>query len=129
LANRKHRERDAKNRSEPIPPTRVPWVPPPDDECEEETIRIRLDERYQLVYRQKLWREQLVDYAVILVEEAGEIVCIDCCHGHVHRHDGKHRKETARTIRAIYSQNDVQESFEAAYDEVYDVYVQLTEES
>lgn len=87
---------------------------------------------FRIIYRQRLFRNQLVEYAVILVTKNGdrwrEIMCIDTKHGTVHRHFGPHDAQPPAVIRPITSQQDVQQSFSASYDEVYDHYQSLQDE-
>lgn len=103
------------------------WAPPPLDDCEEDRLTIPLDEVYLLSTRRVLWNKQLVAFAVVLTRLVGdrklEVVCIDTLHhGCVHRHDGDHDSPHT-VIREICTQQDVQESFHDAYDEVYNVYL------
>ncbi|HWU30179.1 MAG TPA: hypothetical protein VN041_13940 [Microbacterium sp.] len=103
------------------------WAPPPLDDCDEDRWSVGLDETHVLSVRRVTWNEQLVAFAVVLSRKIGErsleIVCIDTLnHGCVHRHDGDHNAPF-KAIRAISSQQDVQESFHDAYDEVYNAYL------
>lgn len=103
------------------------WAPPPLEECDEDRVSIGLDDAYVISFRRVLWSGQLVAFAVVLSRKVGdrslEIVCIDTLnHGCVHRHDGDHNAPF-KVVRAISSQQDVQESFHDAYDEVYDEYL------
>ena len=107
----------------------VTWAPPPIGECEEQQWTVALDESHLLSVRRVLWSAQLVAYAVVLTRMIGErkleLVCIDTMHhGSVHRHDGDHDAPHT-VIRAIGSQEDVQESFDEAHDEVYNAYLKL----
>ena len=104
------------------------WTPPPDEECDEPSPSFaQMDARNRITMRRKYWNKQLVDWAIIWTTtdddgESYERVCIDCRHMFVHRHDGPHRRDTAVVIRPIISQSDVQDSFDPAFDEVYDAY-------
>ncbi|RKE60448.1 hypothetical protein DEU36_2890 [Microbacterium sp. AG238] len=95
---------------------------------------MQVDEVNRIVTRRVEWDGQLVDYAIVWTRcgsdgEYVEQVCIDCRHGTVHRHDGyPHDENKKRVIRAIYSQEDVQESFRSSFDEVYDAYEASLEE-
>ncbi|MFJ4166275.1 hypothetical protein ACIPY5_12025 [Microbacterium sp. NPDC089698] len=66
-------------------------------------------------------------FAIVLSQCIGdqwvEVVCIDTLHhGCVHRHDGDH-DAPFKSIRDVNSQQDVQESFHDAYDDVYNEYL------
>lgn len=103
------------------------WSPPPLDDCDEDRMTVALDPEHVISVRRVLWNRQLVAFAIVLSRRVGdrpiEIVCIDTLnHGCVHRHDGDH-SAPYREIRAIGSQQDVQESFNDAYDEVYNAYL------
>jgi hypothetical protein len=105
------------------------WAPPPASECEESTIPTAVDPDNLITMRRVEYRGQLVDYAIIWTTRDGsgvwrERVCIDCKHGTVHRHDGPHDASEPKFIRAILSQQDVQESFKSSFDEVYDAYLE-----
>ena len=117
-----------------IMPEREPevtdWAPPPLDDCDEDRMSFGLDDAYVLSCRRVLWNQQLVAFAVVLSRKVGdrslEVVCIDTLnHGCVHRHDGDHNAPF-KVVRQISSQQDVQESFHDAYDEVYDEYLKIT---
>lgn len=116
----------------PLHVSGTPWAPPSRDECAEQRLPVPLDELYLLSVRRVTWHGQLVEYALTLsfresVDEGWvEIHSIDTQHrGCVHRHrDGDHT--TFELIRAIDSQQDVQETFADSYDEVYSVYLVLT---
>lgn len=111
------------------------WVPPSPEECWEEPAElIQVDPRNRIIVRRVEWNDQLVDYAITWwsmnpADEYEERVCIDCKHGTVHRHDGTpHSKAPRRVIRDINSQEDVQQSFNTSFDEVYDAYLASVEE-
>lgn len=106
------------------------WAPPPIEECDEDRLSVGLDDAHVLSSRRVLWNSQLVAFAIVLSRRVGErsleIVCIDTLnHGCVHRHDGDHNAPF-KVVRAISSQQDVQDSFHDAWDEVYDEYLKLT---
>ncbi|QNE44964.1 hypothetical protein F1C15_15090 [Frigoribacterium sp. NBH87] len=109
------------------------WHPPDASLCEEMVVPVALDETHRITMRLVRWNGQLVDWAVTwsMKDADGkfrEKICIDCGHGFVHRHDGKHRRETAVVIRPIRTQADVQQSFQPSYDEVYDAYISFAEQ-
>lgn len=111
----------------PAPTPAAEWVPPPLEECEEERWPIALDQENTLSVRRVLWNGQLVAFAIVLSRKIGdrsiEMVCIDTLnHGCVHRHDGSH-SDPFKVLRPVLTQEDVQESFHEAYDEVYNVYL------
>ena len=120
-----------RDRKPAVPPEQDRWSPPPASECDEETYHyfLDIDAKYRISQRQRTHDGQLVDYAVTLARlypEGSwiEITCIDCCHGNVHRHDGPHYKSEPKIIRPIFSQLDVQQTFGAACDAVWDSYIE-----
>lgn len=68
------------------------YVPPPIEDCEEETTPITLSVNERVTLRLRFWRGRTVDFAVMLevVEDGSdewcEVVRVDCCHSQVHRH-------------------------------------------
>lgn len=68
----------------------------------------------------------LVQFAVIWVhridiDEWEEMYSVDTAHGSYHEHVTGHKKKPdARELRPLYTQVDVQECFDAAYDRVLD---------
>ena len=131
MARKGDRQRNAKRDRRPVPiPDPPRWVPPDASLCEEETFQFFLDAgaTVQMTQRQSKYKGQLVDYAVILSRkvaegEWSEIASIDCRHGNVHFHeDGIHGTGTAKTLRPIFEQKDVQDSFGDSCDAIWERY-------
>lgn len=74
-------------------PERALYVPPPMDDCNEESTSIEVSPIDRVVVRLRFWHGRTVDFAVMLDsfdEDAGQwcnVVRVDCCHGEVHRHE------------------------------------------
>ncbi|WP_146070702.1 hypothetical protein [Cryobacterium sp. M91] len=105
------------------------WANPPLEDCEEETIRY-LDTASSRV-TQRVWRSRsdsrIVDCAVVHEiaheEEWHEVAKIDCSHQEVHRHEATKDKTGTRlrtVIRVIYSQADVEDTYQNSVDEIFD---------
>lgn len=111
-----------------------PWMPPDLAGCESDEIATEPDSTNRIIMRRVRWHGQLVSYAVIHVrldndDQWVEISCIDCCHGTVHRHSGRNNGKKPEIIRHISSQTDVQQSINSSFDEIYDNYEQLRDET
>lgn len=124
------RDRAKKNR----PPQSDPWMPPPFVECESDEITTEPDTTNRIIMRRVRWHGQLVSYAVIHVRldkdnKWEEISRIDCCHGTVHRHTERNSGKKPDIICHIASQADVQQSINNSFDEIYDNYEELRDET
>ena len=56
-------------------------------------------------------------------EEWHEVAKIECCHQKVHRHEAATGKTATRlrtVIRVIYSQADVEDTYQNSVDEIFD---------
>jgi len=110
-------------------PDGLEWVPPPANQCEERRIPTPLPGGHLITIRLVTWNGQLMEYAITYSRmrddgEYEEITCIDTQHhGSVHRHDDGDHKKAPKILRPIRSQEDVQESFKASYDEVFEIYL------
>lgn len=114
--------------------SREPWLPPDLKECDSDEITTEPDSTNRITMRRVRWHGQLVSYAVIHVRldkanQWEEISRIDCCHGTVHRHSGRNDGKKPEIIRHITSQTDVQQSINSSFDEIYDNYEQLRDET
>jgi len=129
VASKGQRSAKAKRDRKPTPaPERDLWSPPPINQCDEVTDVVEPDPKNRVIQRRVLWNNQLVNYAIAhatLVDgEWNEVASIDCCHNRVHRHKNANH-DAAGTIRIIYSQLDVQSSFDGSFDEIYDGYLEF----
>jgi hypothetical protein len=102
------------------------WVLPAFDPSDERVEVIEPDSTNRIIQRRVVVDGQLLDYAVTHVtligpDEWEQVGSIDCCHGDVHKHSGAGHKR-GPTIRPIYTQADVQSSFNSSFDEIYDDY-------
>lgn len=114
--------------------SREPWVPPDLADCDSDEVITEPDSTNRIIMRRVRWQGRLVSYAVIHVrlnnyDQWEEISCIDCCHGTVHRHSGRNNGKQPEIIRPITSQTDVQQSFNSSFDEIYDNYERLRDET
>lgn len=105
------------------------WTPPPAEHCDpEETVKIPIDDcESLLVTRIRRCNGRIVDFAIMQIvgddENAIEICRVDCCHGLLHRHGPPHALNDERQfhiIHELFTQEDVEDSFDEAYDYVFD---------
>ena len=128
MARRAQRQVNAKKSRNALPsvPTIEFWNPPPLDECDVTVSHIEPDLTTRITTKLVRWHDQLVDYAIVhsrLGADGWQVVsCIDCCHGYFHRHTGVHEGRDSELIRPIRAQVDVQYSYDASFDEIYDSY-------
>lgn len=128
MARRAQRQANAKKARRALPgePVVDLWFPPPLEDCDETVSQIQPDVTNLITTRLVRWNNQLVDYAVVhsrLTDEGwSEVSSIDCCHGFVHRHAGPRGHDKSEQILPIRKQDDVQYSFNASFDEIYDSY-------
>jgi hypothetical protein len=113
----------------PLEAVQSSWTPPPKGECDEETVTVSVDTQNIITMRRVEWNGQLVEYAVTHSRKDSEgnwveVSSIDTMHhGYVHRHYGPDHSVQPTYLRAIRSQEDVQQSFEESYDAIYDSYL------
>lgn len=122
-----------------IQPSPAPEYRPP-TKVEEVEFPVDLGD-LQLVVRQSIYRDKIVDFALMLdlVDSTGEVrvnICrVDCCHGTVHRHDfrkdkSKERDETTKlhVIDArpeMHPWDQIDKQFLIQYDAMVDQYQEL----
>lgn len=111
------RRRDAKRAEEEFTGQR--YVRPDDPMCEEVKVPYDIDDPEYLISQRLVYLgEKLVEFAIILTRtpewaEPFEVYSIDTKHGSLHEHvNGHHEHGTAREIKPLYSQVDVQESLD-----------------
>lgn len=100
---------------------RAPYEPPPPSECDSQTHEVELaGEIYRIVQRMQYHGGRLVEFAIILCKRDrrgnwSEIYSVDTKHGSLHVHPTGHRTPERHTVSPIYTQVDVQESFDIGY--------------
>ncbi|MFP5290190.1 MAG: hypothetical protein ACLGH5_04260 [Actinomycetes bacterium] len=131
MANRQDRRRNATRARKKVAVSLEVYERPADG-CEEMRIPVPMPHpRFRITQRLVSYRHQLVEFAVILSEWDGrgweEVYSVDTCHGYLHEHIHGHRKPNdRRDIKPLFTQVDVQESLDFAYDKVRDHYLKLT---
>lgn len=101
-------------------------------DCRIEDMPLDIDDHRQI--RQVLHfsnGNKLVWFAVLYYkienDRGSELYSVDTNHGHFHEHTHGHRKRNdRRNIRPLYTQVDVQESFDPGYDLVYEKHLAMT---
>lgn len=101
-------------------------------DCRVEEIPVEIEEGKQ-IYQALHYDEKskLVWFAVLfnrLRDGRGEeLYSVDTSHGHFHEHTTGHKKRNdRRNIRPLYSQVNVQESFDTGYDMVLNKYLVMS---
>lgn len=108
---------------------------PPETDCEKSPDEVYLDEQHHLVVVTYAHLGKLVRFFIALKktvdheDDPVEQYSVCTLHGYLHEHTtGHQRPNDRRDIRPLHSQVDVQESFDGAYDMVFDRYLQATSE-
>jgi len=101
------------------------WSPPPESECDPKgpPLTYNLSASTRIIQRTRRKDSRIVDYSV---QHEGRwqgwdpIMRVDCAHSEVHAHRFFPRPERREVMRAIHSQDDVEETHQQSYDLVLD---------
>jgi len=133
--NAARRKKDARRQSKIAAQIQLPtgpdgtWQPPAPEECDVETFTVEPSEGYRISSRVLAYENRMVHYAVVASyrpspgDDWQEVACVDCAHSAVHMHTGPNHVRVRNDIRPIRSQRDVEDTYDDAYDTVYDAYV------
>lgn len=129
---KQHRDQSRRDaRAQMNLPTQALYIPDKTD-CETFRQTVELEDLdFRLKQRLVRCNGKLVEFALILTRFQGyrwvEVYSIDSEHGMLHEHTSGHqRQDDRRDIRALYTQVDVQDSFDdPATRMVYEMYRRL----
>lgn len=117
--SRRERRHKLANMSEPDT-----FVYKPPAQTNEIVYPVRLGNDHELTVRQNLYREYIVDFAVMHRFEGeewpAEVHRVDCCHGEVHSHQFFRRREQERTSIAVIPREKAWETVDAHFQPCHD---------
>lgn len=103
-------------------PDTFEYKPPP--QTREMVYPVRLGKDHELTVRQNLYREYIVDFAVMHRYEGEEwpveVHRVDCCHGEVHSHQFFRKREQERQTIAVIPRDKAWETVDAHFQPCHD---------
>ena len=129
MPSRNDRIRNARDGRSAKPPPESLYEHPSDG-CPQEEYFVELDPEYQIVERVVYHEGRIAEFAMILVRVGPsrhtEVYSVDTKHGYLHQHTHGHaRPNDKQDVMPLFSQFDVEESWDTAYGLVKTKYSRL----